>query len=128
MLARADTNVRGRFCVKRCGPSRRRVRNASAVLKKLVRQPEKTFSTVCDKSGHSLKASFDHLGHQAADCGRMSRANRETLKRINRGASFHPQFDSIFWSIASTECGEIPSSTNPGISGDDTVSICISST
>jgi hypothetical protein len=24
MLARADTNVGGRFCVKRCGPSRRR--------------------------------------------------------------------------------------------------------
>jgi hypothetical protein len=29
MLARADTKVRGRFCAKRCGPSRRRVRNAS---------------------------------------------------------------------------------------------------
>src|SRR6267154_1764902 len=41
---------------------------------------------------------------------------------------FHPQFDSIFWSIASTECGEMPSSTNPGISGDDTVSIFIRST
>ena len=41
---------------------------------------------------------------------------------------FHPQFDNILRSIASTECGEIPSSTNPGISGDDTVSICISST
>ena len=41
---------------------------------------------------------------------------------------FHPQFDNILWSIASTECGEIPSSPNPGISGDDTVSICISST
>ena len=42
--------------------------------------------------------------------------------------SFHPRFDSIFWSIASTECGEISSSTSPGICGDDTVSICISST
>src|SRR5260370_39195961 len=41
---------------------------------------------------------------------------------------FHPQLDSVFWSIASTERGEIPSSTNPGISGDDTVSICINST
>src|SRR5258706_10430051 len=46
MLARPDTKVRGRFCVKRCGPSRRRVRTASAVLKNFVRQPEKTFSTV----------------------------------------------------------------------------------
>jgi hypothetical protein len=43
MLARPDTKVRGRFCVKRCGPSRRRVRTASAVLKNFVRQPEKTF-------------------------------------------------------------------------------------
>jgi hypothetical protein len=41
---------------------------------------------------------------------------------------FHSQFDSIFSSIVSTECGEIQSSINPGISGDDTVSICTSST
>ena len=41
----------------------------------------------------------------------------------------HPtEFDSIFWSIVSTECGDIPSSANPGISGDVTVSISISST
>jgi hypothetical protein len=46
MLARPDTNVRGRFCVKRCGPSRRNVRNASAVLKNFVRRPEETFATV----------------------------------------------------------------------------------
>src|SRR5258705_13484121 len=35
----------------RRGPSRRRVRTASAVLKNLVRQPEKTFSTVAGNSG-----------------------------------------------------------------------------
>src|SRR5712692_1526288 len=29
-----------------------------------------------------------HLGHQVADCGRMSRANRQPLKRINRAAAF----------------------------------------
>ena len=58
----------------------------------------------------------------------MSRANRQPLKRIIPRSLFHPQFDNILWSIASTECGEIPSSINPGISGDDTVSICISST
>src|SRR6266480_17599 len=46
MLAWADTKVRGRFCVKRCGPSHRRARNAPAVLKNFVRQPEKTFATV----------------------------------------------------------------------------------
>src|SRR4051794_17726340 len=40
---------------------------------------------------------------------------------------FYPQFDNIFRSIASTERGQTPVSTNPGIAGDDTVSICISS-
>jgi hypothetical protein len=45
-LLSADMKVRGCFCVKRCVPSRRRTRNASAVLKNLVRQPKKTFSTV----------------------------------------------------------------------------------
>ena len=47
MPTKADTKVRGRFCAKRCGPSHRRVRNASA-LKNFVRQPEKTFSTVSE--------------------------------------------------------------------------------
>ena len=52
MLARPDTKVRGRFCVKRCGPSHRRPRTASAVLKNFVRQPEKTFSTVSTRCRH----------------------------------------------------------------------------
>jgi hypothetical protein len=50
-LSRADTKARGRFCVKRCGPSCRRVRNASAVLTIFVRQPEKTFSTLSARTG-----------------------------------------------------------------------------
>jgi hypothetical protein len=52
MLARGDTKVRGRFYEKRCGPSRRGARNASAVLKNFARQPEETFSTLSAKSGH----------------------------------------------------------------------------
>jgi hypothetical protein len=61
---------------------------------------------------------------------RMGKCRARTVSRSS-GLSehlFHPQFDNIRWSIASTGCGEIPSSPNPGISGDDTVSICISST
>jgi hypothetical protein len=46
----ADTKVGGRFCVKGCGPSGRRVRNAPAVLKNFVRCPKKTFSTLSVKS------------------------------------------------------------------------------
>jgi len=56
MLARPDTKVRRRFCVKRCGPSRRRVRTASAVLKTFVHQPEKTFSTVSANRRQSTAA------------------------------------------------------------------------
>jgi hypothetical protein len=42
---------------KRCGPSHRRARNASAVLKNFVRQPKKTFSTLSAKKRHkSLRA------------------------------------------------------------------------
>jgi hypothetical protein len=58
----------------------------------------------------------------------MSRAKPSSVEADQPGSLFYPQFDSILWSIASTECGEIPSSTNPGISGDDTVSVCIRST
>ena len=43
-----------------------------------------------------------HLGHQVADCGRKSRANRQPLKRINRGASF------MHNSIASSEVSPRP--------------------
>lgn len=39
MLARSDTKVRGRFCERRCGPSRRGERSASAPLKNFVRKP-----------------------------------------------------------------------------------------
>jgi len=42
-LYRADTKVRGRFCVKRCGHSRPRAQNTSAVLKNFVGQPKKDF-------------------------------------------------------------------------------------
>src|ERR1035437_9025942 len=44
-----------------------------------------------------------HLGHQVADCGRKSRANRQPLKRINREASF------IHNSIASSGVSPRPS-------------------
>src|SRR5580692_6509389 len=42
-VCRADTKVRGRFCVRRCGPSRRRVRNASAAIRNFVRHPKGLF-------------------------------------------------------------------------------------
>src|SRR5260221_14019607 len=74
MLARPDTKVRRRFCVKRCGPSRRRVRTASAVLKNFVHQPEKTFSTVSSPLRH-------------ADCTEqcpLSGVTRKTFAQVRR--------------------------------------------
>ena len=53
---------------------------------------------------------------------------REERDRSPGGDKPHPQVGSSVRSITSIDFGEISSSTNPGISGDDTVSICISST
>jgi hypothetical protein len=50
---RTDTAVCGRFYVKRCGPSRRRMTNAPAVLKKFVRHPKKTFATISALFGYA---------------------------------------------------------------------------
>jgi hypothetical protein len=52
-LSGANTKVGGRFGMKRCGPSCRRARSASAVLKNLVRQPKKTFATKSAQSSRS---------------------------------------------------------------------------
>ena len=53
---------------------------------------------------------------------------REERDRSPGGDEPHPQVGSSVRSITSIDFGEISSSTNPGISGDDTVSTCISST
>ncbi len=62
MLARADTKVRGRFCVNRFGPSHRREQTASAVPKNFVRQLEKTFSTVSANTGRPHNDANDSKG------------------------------------------------------------------
>jgi hypothetical protein len=62
MLARPDTNVRGRFCTKRCGPTRRNLRSASAALKHFVRRPEKTFSTVSANKRHRSRMAAQSAG------------------------------------------------------------------
>src|SRR5437870_4847633 len=59
MLFSVDTTVRGRFSEKRCGPSRRCARNASAALENFVCYPQKTFSTASTRSGH---AAYEYVG------------------------------------------------------------------
>src|SRR5439155_23857627 len=58
MLFSVDTTVRGRFSEKRCGPSRRCARNASAALENFVCYPQKTFSTASVKTG---KAQWEDM-------------------------------------------------------------------
>jgi len=57
----AATKVRGRFWVKRCGPSRRHARGASAVLENFVRQAKKTFSTLSALNGHGEMSDLSPL-------------------------------------------------------------------
>jgi hypothetical protein len=81
MLARGDTKVRGRFCERRCDPSRRGERNASAVLKNFIRQPKRTFSTVSSVSGHSItahsaKAVAPRRGRNEPSCNNTDRSPR----------------------------------------------------
>ena len=77
ILRSAHTKLRGRFCVKRCGPSYRRVRNASAVLKNFCRHPKKTFcNTICPLADTGLGVGvvilrwFICCGHCALYLGR----------------------------------------------------------
>src|SRR5450432_2852300 len=53
-LRGADTKVRGRFGVKRYGPSHREARDASAALKISVHHPKNTFATKSERSAHGL--------------------------------------------------------------------------
>src|SRR6267142_4245920 len=74
----------------RRGPSRRRVRTASAVLKNLVRQPEKTFSTVSGNSGLILapiadagvSAAVRSTTHRPAVAGFQKRNRSPTVGSI----------------------------------------------
>src|SRR6478672_5504212 len=62
-LCSADTMVRGRFCAKQCGPSRRHVRSASPVLENFARHPKRTFSTLSGEERtfrrSTAKSAFD---------------------------------------------------------------------
>src|SRR5882757_6949713 len=59
----ADAKVRGRFYVKRYGPSRREARDASAPLRISVHHPKNTFATKSAKRRHGI-ASINERGRQ----------------------------------------------------------------
>jgi hypothetical protein len=54
----ADTKLPGRFGAKRCGPSYRLERNASAVLKNFDRHPKNPFATISALFGRAA-VTFD---------------------------------------------------------------------
>src|SRR5882672_9994916 len=55
-LSGANTKVGGRFGMKRCGPSCRHTRNASAVFKIFVLHPKKTFATISARNRHCYRS------------------------------------------------------------------------
>src|SRR5258708_40162847 len=60
-LSGANTKVGGRFGMKRCGPSCRHTRNASAVFKIFVLHPKKTFATISARNGHGAMSDLSPL-------------------------------------------------------------------
>jgi hypothetical protein len=88
-LSRRDTTVYGRFCEMRCGPSRRRMKDAPAVLKNFVRQSKKTFSTLSAQSRRSTRRSL----RAQLRVGHLHRRHRHLLALINESwcGSCRPQ-------------------------------------
>src|SRR5947207_15471804 len=76
MLFSVDTTVRGRFSEKRCGPSRRCARNASAALENFVCYPQKTFSTASTQTGSRCFGDFT-LNRTRSNIRRRSRRDLE---------------------------------------------------
>ena len=68
--------------MKRCGPSCRHTRNASAVFKIFVLHPKKTFATISARNGHA-----NHVARRP-----LSGAKRKTYARIEL-FRFWPQTD-----------------------------------
>ena len=86
-LCRADAKVHGRFCVKRCGPSRRRGSAAPAVLKNFVRQPKETFATLSASSRHEPPHSITSSARESS-AGQMFRLSALAVLRLMTSSNF----------------------------------------
>src|SRR6266478_5181900 len=93
MLFSVDTTVRGRFSEKRCGPSRRCARNASAALENFVCCPQKTFSTASVKLRRTLYEQMSSGLPLKADIARCSRHVSKVPGAAVPIVSGHPQKD-----------------------------------
>src|SRR5258706_698929 len=112
MLFSVDTKVRGRFSEKRCGPSRRCARNASAALGNFVcYPPQKTFSTASVKTGKAqCEQMFSALPLRAdiAEYGRHVRFVPEAEVGSDKQSSGHLLLLLIKLAIVSTASASIP--------------------
>src|ERR1700680_3900982 len=57
----SNTMAGGRFSAKRCGPSHREVRDASAALKISVHHPKNTFATKSARNGQGAMSELSRL-------------------------------------------------------------------
>src|SRR6476660_5186285 len=82
-ISGANTKVGGRFGMKRCGPSCRRTRSASAIFKIFVLHPKKTFATISARNGHVAVVPIRPLsGDQRALVRRAPRAAFDPLETL----------------------------------------------
>jgi hypothetical protein len=82
----ADAKVRGRFYVKRYGPSRREARDASAALKISVHHPKNTFATKSARNRHATVVGARLLlGEQRTWLGRALRSEFDPQADMDRG-------------------------------------------
>src|SRR5262245_24951046 len=81
-----------------------------------------------DQEGNKLPALQSTLRtNPRASITRAGISRQALFRAVQRRRRSFDQSHNISGSISSIESGEIPSSPNPGISGDATLSICISS-
>src|SRR5258706_15763142 len=83
--------------MKRCGPSCRHTRNASAVFKIFVLHPKKTFATISARNGHGAMSDLSPLSgvKRKLDFGAV-RAAFDPKRTLDRDSS------PVFWSVPAT--------------------------
>src|SRR5258708_40212854 len=93
----ANTKVGGRFGMKRCGPSCRHTRNASAVFKIFVLHPKKTFATISATNGHSRNNEAPLTPRKPSEfrCTRVGASSASQHARFRRRARLYNAADPL---------------------------------
>ena len=86
-LRRPDTKVCSRLCLKRCGPTRPRVRNTAALSRNFVRPPKGTFATLSASSRHEPPHSITSSARESS-AGEMFRLSALAVLRLMTSSNF----------------------------------------